>query len=134
MILNSLSQINHIDIAPAHAGILMGITNSVASTCGFSAPYVISLIVTIPVSDLEYSLQLFSITFHVLFLRFFFKFCFQQGSIVQWRIVFILSALIYTVTNLFYVFFATGEEQEWNRSEKRNEDPGIISEHTNTSL
>jgi hypothetical protein len=32
--------VNHIDIASNHAGILMGITNTVANTSGFLAPYV----------------------------------------------------------------------------------------------
>ncbi|XP_045026535.1 putative inorganic phosphate cotransporter isoform X1 [Daphnia magna] len=83
-------EVNHIDIAPEHAGVLMGITNCLASTCGFIAPYVISRIVT------------------------------TQGSVDQWRIVFLLSAGVYVVTNFFYVIFATGEEQQWNRA-KRSE-------------
>ncbi|KAI9555355.1 hypothetical protein GHT06_017871 [Daphnia sinensis] len=83
-------EVNHIDIAPEHAGVLMGITNCLASTCGFIAPYVISQIVT------------------------------TQGSVDQWRIVFLLTAVVYVLTNSFYVAFATGEEQQWNRA-KRSE-------------
>ena len=32
----------------------------------------------------------------------------------QWQQVFFLSAGIYAATNLFYVIFATAEEQSWN--------------------
>lgn len=37
---------NHIDIASNYAGTMMGVTNCVASICGFLAPYVVNLIVT----------------------------------------------------------------------------------------
>lgn len=44
-----IEQVNHIDIAPDHAGILMGVTNCVASMSGFLAPYVVGLTVSSPV-------------------------------------------------------------------------------------
>lgn len=89
---------NHIDIASNYAGTMMGVTNCVASICGFLAPYVVNLIVT------------------------------ESGSIDQWQTVFFLSAGIYALTNLFYVIFGTGVEQPWNKlkdthplEQKRNE-------------
>ena len=39
-------QSNHIDIASNFAGTMMGVTNCVASICGFLAPYIVNLIVT----------------------------------------------------------------------------------------
>ena len=39
-------QANHIDIASNFAGTMMGVTNCVASICGFLAPYIVNLIVT----------------------------------------------------------------------------------------
>ena len=36
---------NHAEIAPNHAGVLMGITNTFANFCGFAAPYVAGLLI-----------------------------------------------------------------------------------------
>jgi hypothetical protein len=36
---------NHVDIAPRHAGILMGITNTFANLTGFGAPYLAGLLI-----------------------------------------------------------------------------------------
>jgi len=38
-------QVNHIDIASNHAGILMGITNTVANISGFLGPYVAGVLI-----------------------------------------------------------------------------------------
>jgi len=38
----------------------------------------------------------------------------------QWRIVFISSALIFTIANLFYVAFGTAVEQPWNKMQLLN--------------
>ena len=43
-------QVNHVDVASNYAGIMMGMTNSVANICGFLAPYIIGIIVTTEVS------------------------------------------------------------------------------------
>lgn len=37
--------VNHVDIAPNYAGILMGITNTFANLMGFAAPYVAGLLI-----------------------------------------------------------------------------------------
>ena len=34
--------VNHVDIAPTYAGILFGISNSIAALCGVAAPTVVS--------------------------------------------------------------------------------------------
>lgn len=38
--------VNHMDIAPQYAGTLMGISNGVAASSGFIAPYVASILTT----------------------------------------------------------------------------------------
>ena len=38
--------VNHVDLAPKYAGILMGITNSIGAGCGFFAPMVVGFITT----------------------------------------------------------------------------------------
>jgi len=76
---------NHLDIAPNHAGILMAIINSAGNISGFLAPYVVGVIVT------------------------------TQGSLSQWQSIFFGTAGVYVVFTLFYVVFASGQEQSWNR-------------------
>jgi len=77
--------VNHLDTAPNHAGVLMGITNGFANLCGIAAPYVAGVIIK------------------------------DGGSLADWRLIFFISAIIYVVDNTFYVIFASGEEQPWNR-------------------
>lgn len=41
-----------------------------------------------------------------------------QHTKAQWQTVFWISFVIFNVTNLIYVFFASGEEQWWNNPKK----------------
>jgi len=43
-------QVNHIDIAPNHAAVMMGVTNGFANLCGIAAPYVAGVIINDGVS------------------------------------------------------------------------------------
>lgn len=43
--------VNHVDIASNHAGVLMGISNTIANLCGVGAPYVAGLIINNNVSN-----------------------------------------------------------------------------------
>jgi len=45
-------QVNHIDLAPAHAAVMMGFTNGFANLCGIAAPYVAGVIINDGVSTL----------------------------------------------------------------------------------
>ncbi|RZB39599.1 inorganic phosphate cotransporter [Asbolus verrucosus] len=76
--------VNHIDLSPNHAGILMGITNSLSNIFSIIAPLAIEVIP------------------------------YEQTDPILWRYVFCIAAGIYVVTDLFYVFFASGEVQPWN--------------------
>jgi len=80
-------QVNHIDIAPNHAGVLMGFCNGVANLAGIAAPYVAGVIIK------------------------------EKGSLANWQLIFFISAGIYFLDNLFFIIFASGEEQPWNRPE-----------------
>ncbi|XP_053609606.1 putative inorganic phosphate cotransporter [Plodia interpunctella] len=80
------NQMNHIDLSPQFAGTMYGITNAASNICGFMAPYVIGRIIS---SD--------------------------QQTLGQWREVFYLAAAIDLGANLFYLFFASAEEQDWSR-------------------
>ena len=50
--------VNHMDIAPAFAGILFGISNSIAAVTGFLSPVIVGVITTV--------CQLSNLTFHLI--------------------------------------------------------------------
>lgn len=79
--------INHVDIAPPYAGILFGISNSVASVTGFISPAVVGLITK------------------------------ESQTREQWQIVFYIAAAIYAFGAVFYLIFASGELQPWARED-----------------
>ncbi|KAK9887961.1 hypothetical protein WA026_000255 [Henosepilachna vigintioctopunctata] len=76
--------INHIDIAPNHSGILMAISNGASNVCALIAPLFVQVVVT------------------------------DQKDATQWRIVFMFTASLYVVTNCVFLIFGTGELQDWN--------------------
>lgn len=84
------NQMNHIDLSPQFAGTMFGITNAAANVCGFLAPYVIGLIIN------------------------------SQETLGQWRVVFYLAAAINLASNLFYLAFASAEEEEWSKNDGAN--------------
>ena len=47
--------VNHVDIAPAFAGILFGITNSIAAVTGFISPVIVGVITAEVRTDFLYS-------------------------------------------------------------------------------
>lgn len=75
-------QVNHLDIAPTYSGILMGITNCVATIPGIVSPYLTGLIL----GD-------------------------DQGDIDRWRIVFYISAGVYAFALAIWLAFASGKRQ-----------------------
>lgn len=85
--------VNHLDIAPQHAAVLMGITNTFATIPGIISPLLTGLVVK---SEDENEIK------------------------GQWRVVFMVSASIYLVGCVVYWFFASGELQFW-AVEKTNE-------------
>ncbi|CAH1116593.1 unnamed protein product [Phaedon cochleariae] len=78
--------INHIDLSPNFAGTLMGIGNGTANICSILGPLSVQWIVT------------------------------DETDKSQWRIIFIIAAMMYLLPSLFYLFFASGEVQPWDSS------------------
>ncbi|XP_028173307.1 putative inorganic phosphate cotransporter [Ostrinia furnacalis] len=76
--------VNHIDISPNFAGVMMSISNFSSNAVGSFAPIVAGLILT-DVSDER-----------------------------LWRIVFFIAAGFYFISNLVYVILGTGELADWN--------------------
>lgn len=85
---------NHIDIAPAFAGTLMGITNTFATVSGIVVPSVVGAIT------------------------------YGNQTVEAWRIIFIITFVIFSIEFIFYSIFGSGEEQEWAKkkpSDSQNE-------------
>ena len=87
--------VNHLDLAPKYAGVLLGITNSFGTIPGFFAPQVTDMITTAdPDTEPEKLKQ-------------------------QWQTVFYISAAVYAFGIVFYMTFAEGELQPWADGVKR---------------
>ncbi|XP_073845564.1 putative inorganic phosphate cotransporter [Musca autumnalis] len=78
------SSLNTIDLSPNHAGILMGIVNTIANFMPLISPLVVGVIVT------------------------------DSSNRTQWQIVFAISAVIFFFGNLIYVIWGTAVTQPWD--------------------
>ncbi|GAB0094566.1 putative inorganic phosphate cotransporter [Sergentomyia squamirostris] len=77
-------QVNHIDLAPNHAGVLMGITNGAANIMSIIAPLLVGFVVQ------------------------------DSTDPYQWRLVFFISSAVYLVGNTLFVIFGRTDIQAWN--------------------
>jgi len=94
-------QVNFVEIAPPYAGTLFGLTNAIANVCGFAAPYAVGLLV--------------------------------QGhqTVGQWRLVFLIAAVIYFISNTVFIFFGSSQVQPWADSDYNGDDvPITINEES----
>ncbi|BFG06418.1 putative inorganic phosphate cotransporter [Drosophila madeirensis] len=78
------STINTIDLSPNHAGILMGIVNTAANVVPILTPLLVGIIVT------------------------------NDHNRGEWQLVFIISAVIFFVGNIIYLFFGQMVNQPWD--------------------
>ncbi|XP_034254262.1 putative inorganic phosphate cotransporter isoform X2 [Thrips palmi] len=81
-------RINHLDISPRFAGILMSLTNCIANVFALLAPLIAGFIVE------------------------------GKPTQAAWRVVFFISAAVYAATACFYLVFASGDVQEWDDPDK----------------
>ncbi|XP_041360913.1 sialin-like [Gigantopelta aegis] len=77
--------VNHLDIAPKFAGVLLGITNSLATIPGFLAPIVVGVLTN------------------------------HNETSEQWRIIFFMTAGILVTGAVFFAVLAQGDEMSWAR-------------------
>ncbi|CRK89117.1 CLUMA_CG002510, isoform A [Clunio marinus] len=77
-------KINHLDISPRFAGILMAISNCSANLAGLLAPITAGYLID------------------------------GNPTIAQWQIVFFIASAVYVICATFYIFFGSGERQEWD--------------------
>ncbi|KAH8306921.1 hypothetical protein KR044_001082, partial [Drosophila immigrans] len=76
--------INHIDLSPNYAGILMGICNGIANFMSLAAPLLVGIVVT------------------------------DYHDVHQWRIVFFVAAAVYFIGNCVFLIFGRTNVQPWN--------------------
>lgn len=101
---------NHIELAPNFAGTLMGITNSLANVTSILGPLLVGFVVTDSVRN-TITINKYAYTYKYLF----------QTNKEQWGIIFLCSAAIFFLGNLFYIIFGTAETQPWNDAPKTTE-------------
>ncbi|XP_055900366.1 sialin-like isoform X1 [Biomphalaria glabrata] len=87
--------VNHVDIAPAFAGILFGISNSLAAVTGFISPVIVGVITE------------------------------ERQTRLEWQIVFYIAAAIYIFGAIFFVIFASGELQSWSAEKEKDEEVAL---------
>ncbi|XP_015110089.1 putative inorganic phosphate cotransporter [Diachasma alloeum] len=80
-------QINHMDLSPRYAGLLVSFTNCAASVVALLAPLIVGKVVT------------------------------DSSDVDQWKIIFFTSGGIYFLDNLMFILFGRGETQWWDNSQ-----------------
>ncbi|CAD6997447.1 unnamed protein product [Ceratitis capitata] len=76
--------LNTIDLSPNHAGILMGLSNTIVNIVPILSPLLVGVIVT------------------------------DKHNRTQWQIIFAIAAVIFFLGNLVYIIWGTSETQSWN--------------------
>ncbi|KAF7268749.1 hypothetical protein GWI33_018101 [Rhynchophorus ferrugineus] len=87
---NSGFRVNHLDISPQFAGILMSFTNCMANIVGLLAPIYAGFMIK------------------------------GTPSIAKWRIVFVTASGVYAFCCTIYLMFASGERQPWDQPKQED--------------
>ncbi|KAK4016726.1 putative inorganic phosphate cotransporter isoform X1 [Daphnia magna] len=99
----SAFQVNFVEIAPPYAGTLFGVTNAVANLCGFMAPYAVGVLVK------------------------------GNQTLGQWRLVFLIAAGVYCVSNTIFLIFGSSQVQPWAECEDLGAEESIHVEENEES-
>ncbi|KAG5896185.1 hypothetical protein JTB14_016960 [Gonioctena quinquepunctata] len=75
---------NKYDLSPNFAGIIMGVCNSTGNLFSIFGPILVQVVVT------------------------------DETDKTQWRIIFLVAAILYMTPNIFFLLFASGEKQPWD--------------------
>lgn len=102
-------KINHLDITPRFAGILMALTNCTANLAGLLAPITAGILIDGKVKHHN----IHPIRFN--------NFLLLQPTIAAWRNVFFISAAVYVFCATFYNIFGSGKRQKWDNPD--NDEP-----------
>lgn len=82
--------VNHLDIAPRYASILMGISNGIGTLAGMTCPIVVQQMTK------EHDTR--------------------EHILTEWKEVFIIAAGVHIFGVVFYALFASGELQDWAKA------------------
>lgn len=99
-------KINHLDITPRFAGILMSLTNCTANLAGLLAPITAGILVEGKVSV---QIKVFLCVYHSHFFPFN-----KQPTMAAWQKVFFIAAGVYIFCATFYNVFGSGKRQPWD--------------------
>ncbi|KAI1884716.1 hypothetical protein AGOR_G00229280 [Albula goreensis] len=111
--------VNHLDIAPRYASILMGISNGVGTLSGMVCPLIVGAMTKHKVCDAILSrLSVSRKLKHI-----------GRWDKEEWQYVFLIASLVHYGGVVFYGIFASGEKQPWADAEDTSEEKcGIINE------
>lgn len=105
-------KVNNLDLAPMYAGVLMAITNGVGGFSGIISPYLVGVL-TPNVSRSKIYRWVYSS--HEFVLIVFPPISHRSQSLLhEWRLVFWVTFVVFVVTTIVYVIWASGEVQPWN--------------------
>ncbi|KAF2885040.1 hypothetical protein ILUMI_21156 [Ignelater luminosus] len=96
-------KVNHLDISPRFAGILMAFTNCLANLAGLLAPIYAGNIIK------------------------------REPTQAKWAIVFITAGAVYAVCCTFYNIFGSGQRQPWDNPENDEKRPSEINNDAKNS-
>ncbi|CAN8003494.1 unnamed protein product, partial [Ixodes pacificus] len=101
---NSGFNCTHIDMAPAFAGTLFGITNCIGNTTGIIAPQVVGFLTK------------------------------THNNVDNWRLVFYITATVYTIGAVLFIAFGSAEPQEWANQAHTPREGEMSSSYTVSGL
>lgn len=105
-------RVNALDLSPHYAGTIMALVNGFGCISGMIAPVFTGLL-TPRVRKYECNPYLLWLILFWLIFSYLSKFTFQK-RIKEWRNVFWVMVFILVSTNLIFVLYGSGEQQEWN--------------------
>ncbi|XP_037942193.1 putative inorganic phosphate cotransporter, partial [Teleopsis dalmanni] len=94
-------QVNHIDLSPNYAGILMGITNCAANIMSIIAPLVVGFVVS------------------------------DETNPQQWRTIFYIAGGFYFIGNSLFIIFGKTRVQTWNESQSSSQEMKPVAQNIN---
>lgn len=97
-------KINHLDITPRFAGVLMAITNCSANLAGLLAPIAAGILIN------------------------------NQPTIAQWQKVFFIAAAVYIICGTIFNFYASGKRQPWDNPENDHINDNHESQRHNNTI
>ncbi|XP_078665703.1 vesicular glutamate transporter 1-like [Branchiostoma floridae x Branchiostoma belcheri] len=103
--------VNHLDVAPRYASILMGLSNCIGTVGGMLSPLTVGWLTAAYVSRTD----CLSVMFKKIF----------QGY-RGWSYVFLIAGLVHVNGVIFYFFFGSGEKQPWADPDPETETDDVV--------